>query len=130
MNKARIIKSIGRIFGSILALALLSGWTNADKNKAQQAAKHFAVKYGECLLNEAKRLAPTRIQAQDFAILLAGACLTERQQFLGPFVDYLAMEHPEITDPTTHMRTFEGVAKQWQDHYVKEFIEMRLREPR
>jgi hypothetical protein len=112
----------------ILAAAMLSlsGFTQADIEKAQQAAHFFAGELAKCLDAQTTRLMATNISSQDFALLLKGTCLTEKNKFLVPLVDYIVMKNnaPD-SDQAAVLSAANSVIAQYYDVAVKSFIEKR-----
>ena len=110
----------------VVALVLLPAFTEADIEKARQAAQSYKQKYWECLAAEIVRMVPTTVSAQDFSLLLQGACPTEKQNFRVPFVDYFAMKFPDV-GVQAQLSQFEIVAKAAQDDALRGFINLRSR---
>jgi hypothetical protein len=57
-----------------------------------------------CLQAEVQKNLSLRTRSDDFAPYVKGACSQETQAFRVPWVDYLAMKHPDI-DASTHLTT-------------------------
>jgi hypothetical protein len=112
----------------ILAAAIfsLSGFTQDQIEKAQQAAHFFAGEYEKCLAAETKRLLATNVSSQDFALDIKGTCLAEKNKFLVPLVDYITMKNnaPD-SDMSAIFSIANSVITQYQDAAVKSFIETR-----
>jgi hypothetical protein len=83
--------------------------------------------FKKCLAAETTRLLATNISSQDFALLIKGACLAEKNKFLVPLVDYIAMKNntTEAADTSAVLSAANAVAAQYLDVAVKNFIETR-----
>jgi hypothetical protein len=108
------------------AMLLLSGYTQADVEKAQQAAHFFAAEFEKCLAAETMRLVSTNISSQDFSLLIKGSCLAEKNKFLVPLADYIAMKNnaPD-SDTGVVLSVANSTITQYHDAAVKNFIEIR-----
>jgi hypothetical protein len=108
------------------AMLLLSGYTQADVEKARQAAHFFATEFEKCLAAETTRLVSTKISSQDFALLIKGSCLAEKNKFLVPLADYIAMKNnaPD-SDTGVVLSVANSTIAQYHDAAVKSFIEIR-----
>lgn len=112
----------------ILAAAMfsLSGFTQAQIDKAQQAAHFFAGEFEKCLAGQIERSAATNISSQDFALLIKGACLTEKNKFLVPLVDYIVMKNnAPASDQGVVLSIANSVITQYYDAAVRSFVERR-----
>ena len=117
---------ITRLLVLAAAMLLLSGYTQADIEKAQQAAHFYAAEFEKCLVTEVRRLILTNISSQDFALLIKGSCLTEKNKFLVPLVDYIAMKNDApATDQSAVFAAANSTISQYYDAAVKNFIETR-----
>ena len=109
------------------AMLLLSGYTQADVEKAQQAAHLFAAEFEKCLAAaETMRLVSTNISSQDFALLIKGSCLAEKNKFLVPLADYIAMKNnaPD-SDTGVVLSVANSTITQYHDAAVKSFVQIR-----
>jgi hypothetical protein len=85
-----------------------------------------AAEFEKCLAAEIKRLVITNISSQDFALLIKGSCLTEKNKFLVPLVDYIAMKNDApASDQSAVFATANSTISQYYDAAVKGFIETR-----
>ena len=115
-----------RLLALAAAMLLLSGYTQADIEKAQQAAHFFAADFERCLVAEVKRLVITNISSQDFALLIKGSCLTEKNKFLVPLVDYIVMKNnAPASDQSAVFAAANSTIAQYYDAAVKTFVETR-----
>jgi hypothetical protein len=105
----------------ILIAACLSGFTENEIETAHQWAERTKETLSACLQAEVKNSLTLRIKPADFSIYIKGACVQEATSFRVPFVDYLAMKHPDI-DRATHLATAEGIIEQWRNAAVKLYI--------
>jgi hypothetical protein len=82
--------------------------------------------FEKCLATETTRLMATNISSQDFALLIKGTCLTEKNKFLVPLVDYVVMKNnaPD-SDQSAVLSAGNSVITQYYDVAVKNFIEKR-----
>jgi hypothetical protein len=82
--------------------------------------------FEKCLATETSRLMSTNISSQDFALLIKGTCLTEKNKFLVPLVDYIVMKNnaPD-SDQSAVLSAANSVITQYYDVAVKNFIEKR-----
>jgi hypothetical protein len=117
---------ITRLLVLAAAMLLLSGYTQADIEKAQQAAHYFAAEFEKCLVAEVRRLAVTNISSQDFALLIKGSCLTEKNKLMVPLVDYIVMKNEApASDQSAVFAAANLTISQYYDAAVKNFIETR-----
>ena len=88
-----------KIHHSILLIAIaacLSGFTDKDVELAHRAAEKTRDALAACLQTEIKSGLTLRMIPADFDLYLKGACINKAQTFSVPFIDYLAMKHPDI----------------------------------
>jgi hypothetical protein len=80
----------------------------------------------KCLATETTRLMATNISSQDFALLIEGTCLTEKNKFLVPHVDYIVMKNnaPD-SDQSAVLSAANSVITPYYDVAVKNLIEKR-----
>ena len=82
------------------ATFLLSGFTQAELEKAKNTKEFFKDGYWKCLATEVVRVVPTSISAQEFSVFTKQACSKERNDFFIALSKYIEMLHPE-TDKST-----------------------------
>jgi len=92
--------------------------------EGRQATHHFKELYWNCLAEEALTMLSTKVTVEDFRSYLLGACSAEKQAFRVPFVDYLAMKHPEMT-MQDHSASFDYVIQAAIDETVSGFVKAR-----
>ncbi|MGE5166839.1 MAG: hypothetical protein ACM3IH_22800 [Sphingobacteriales bacterium] len=76
-------------------LLLLSGFTQAELEKAKNTKEFFKDGYWKCLAAEILRVAPTNMSAQDFFVFTKQACSKERNDFFTTLSKYIEMLHPD-----------------------------------
>jgi hypothetical protein len=81
-------------------LLLLSGFTQAELEKAKNTKEFFKDGYCKCLATEVVRVVPTSLSAQEFSVFIKQACPKERNDFFITLSKYIEMLHPE-TDKST-----------------------------
>jgi hypothetical protein len=114
----------------LLALAavtlLLPGWTQAEIERARQAAHSYGTDFEKCLIAEIRRQVSTSISSQDFALLIKGSCLVEKNKFMVPLVDYIVMtNNAPTTDQSAVFAAANSTISQYYDAAVKTFVETR-----
>jgi hypothetical protein len=77
--------------------------------------------YWNCLAREYGREGNSSLSGQDFTLLVAGACSSERQNFRVTLVNYLAMQFPGA-DAGDHMTTANNAIASAQKDVVTAFI--------
>jgi hypothetical protein len=82
------------------AMLLLSGFTQAELEKAKNTKESFKDVYWKCLATEVVRVVPTSMSAQEFSVFTKQACPKERNYFFITLSKYIEMLHPE-TDKST-----------------------------
>lgn len=119
------------LFGLMAATVLLicsasvaQTYSAEDVEKAHEAATLYKQKYWDCLAGQQQQMLGTNITLSDFKVYLQGTCLTEKQNFRVPFVDYLAMKFPEM-GVQDHMSQFDYVAQAAIDYTVTGFVQAR-----
>jgi hypothetical protein len=110
----------------ILAAAalLLSGFTQAELEKAKTTKEFFKDSYWKCLAAEIVRVVPTNMSVQDFSAFVRGACRKERNDFFVSLSDYIIMLEPDI-DRNTVPSAANIAIKAAQDDAVKVLIDLR-----
>jgi hypothetical protein len=107
---------------------VLPAFTDADVEKARQAAHFFKEKYWECLGAEVERAVRTNMSAQDFSLFVKGACQQERERFRVPLVDYIAMKHRAATSDTPAvLSAADSAISMSQEGAVTGFINLRTK---
>jgi hypothetical protein len=84
----------------VAAMLLLSGFTQAELQKAKSTTDFFKDAYWKCLADEILRVVPTTMTAQEFSVLMKSACPKERANFFNSLSNYIMMLQPNV-DPTT-----------------------------
>jgi len=126
-----IMKCKLSLVATVSILLMMSGvaraqtYTEQQKNTALQATQETKEQFWNCLANEAEKMLKTNVSFQDFKLYLTGSCLTEKQSFRVPFVDYLAMLYPTMT-AQDHFNEFTYVSQSAIDDAVKKFMDRRL----
>ena len=110
----------------ILAAAalLLSGFTQAELEKAKNTKEFFKDSYWKCLATEIVRVVPTNMSVQDFSGFVRGACRKERNDFFVSLSDYIVMLEPDV-DRNTVPSAANTAIKAAQDDAVKVLIDLR-----
>ena len=83
-----------------MLLLSLSGFTQAELEKAKNTKEFFKDGYWKCLATEVVRVVPTSMSAQEFSVFAKQACSKERNDFFITLSKYIEMLHPE-TDKST-----------------------------
>jgi hypothetical protein len=83
-----------------MLLLSLSGFTQAELEKAKNTKEFFKGGYWKCLATEVVRVVPTSMSAQEFSVFTKQACSKERNDFFITLSKYIEMLHPE-TDKST-----------------------------
>ena len=109
----------------ILAAALLlSGFTQAELEKAKNTKEFFKDSYWNCLATEIVRVVPTNMSVQEFSAFVRGACRKQRNDFFVSLSDYIVMLEPDI-DRNTVPSAANIAIKAAQDDAVKVLIDLR-----
>jgi hypothetical protein len=82
------------------AALLLSGFTQAELEKAKNRKEFFKDGYWKCLAAEILRAVPTNMPAQEFLVFAKQACPKERNDLFITLSNYIEMLHPD-TDKST-----------------------------
>jgi hypothetical protein len=77
------------------AMLLLTGFTQAELEKAKNTKEFFKDGYWKCLATEILRVVPTNMSAQEFFVLTKRACAKERNDFFITLSNYIEMLHPD-----------------------------------
>ena len=83
-----------------VAMLLLSGFTQAELEKAKNTKEFFKDGYWKCLATEILRVVPTNMSAQEFFVFTKGACPKERNDFFITLSNYIVMLHPDADRST------------------------------
>lgn len=78
-----------------LTTLLLSGFTQAELEKAKNTKEFFKDGYWKCLAAEILRVASTNMSGQEFFVLTKQACSKERNDFFITLSKYIEMLHPD-----------------------------------
>ena len=84
----------------VAAMFLLSGFTQAELEKAKNTKEFFKDGYWKCLATEILRVVPTNMSAQEFFVLTKRACAKERNDFFVTLSNYIEMLHPDADKST------------------------------
>lgn len=84
-----------RLVIAALTTLLLSGFTQAELEKAKNTKEFFKDGYWKCLAAEILRVAPTNMSAQEFFVFTKQACSKERNDFFITLSKYIEMLHPD-----------------------------------
>jgi hypothetical protein len=82
------------------AMLLLSGFTQAELEKAKTTKEFYKDSYWKCLADEILKAVPTNMSAQEFSVLTKQACQKERNYFFNTLSNYIEMLHPEVDKST------------------------------
>jgi len=82
------------------AILLLSGFTQAEIEKAKNTKEFFKDSYWKCLATEILRVVPTSTSAQEFFVFTKQACPKERNDFFVTLSNYIKMLHPDDDQST------------------------------
>jgi hypothetical protein len=82
------------------AMLLLSGFTQAELEKAKNTKEFFKDGYWKCLATEILRVVPTDMSAQEFFVFTKRACPKERNDFFITLSNYIEMLHPDSDKST------------------------------
>jgi hypothetical protein len=77
------------------AMLLLSGFTQAELEKAKGTKEFYKDGYWKCLATEILRVVPTSMSAQEFFVFTKRACPKERNNFFITLSSYIEMLHPD-----------------------------------
>ena len=91
---------IMRFVISAAAMLLLSGFTQAELEKAKNTKEFFKDGYWKCLATEILRVVPTNMSAQEFFVFTKQACPKERNDFFITLSNYIKMLHPDCDQST------------------------------
>ena len=84
----------------LVAMLLLSGFTQAELQKAKSTTDFFKDVYWKCLADEILRVVPTSMSAQEFSVLTKSACPKERTNFFNSLSNYIVMLQPDVDRST------------------------------
>jgi hypothetical protein len=82
------------------AMLLLSGFTQAELEKAKNTKEFFKDSYWKCLATEILRVVPTNMTTQEFFVFTKRACPKERNDFFNTLSSYIEMLHPDADKST------------------------------
>lgn len=82
------------------AMLLLSGFTQAELQKAKSTTDFFKDAYWKCLADEILKAVPTSMSAQEFSVLAKSACPKERNSFFSSLSNYIVMLQPDVDRST------------------------------
>jgi len=92
--------AIVRFVIPLAAMLLLSGFTQAELEKAKGAKEFFKDAYWKCLATEIVRVVPTSMSVQEFSVLVKRACPKERNDFFTSLSNYIIMRQPDVDRST------------------------------
>jgi hypothetical protein len=81
-------------------MLLLSGFTQAELEKAKSTTDFFQDAYWKCLADEILKAVPTNMSAQEFSVLTKSACPKERNHFFISLSNYIVMLQPDVDRST------------------------------
>jgi len=82
------------------AMLLLSGFTQAELEKAKSTKEFYKDSYWKCLAAEVIRVVPTNMTAQEFFVFTKRACPQERNYFFISLSNYIEMLHSDADKST------------------------------
>ena len=82
------------------AMLLLSGFTQAELEKAKNTKEFFKDAYWKCLATEIVRVVPTSMSVQEFSVLVKRACPEERNNFFTSLSNYIVLLQPDVDRST------------------------------
>ena len=82
------------------AMLVLSGFTQAELEKAKNTKEFFKDAYWKCLATEIVRVVPTSMSVQEFSVLTKRACPNERNDFFNSLSNYIVMLQPDVDRST------------------------------
>jgi len=84
----------------VAAMLLLSGFTQAELQKAKSTTDFFKDAYWKCLADEILKAVSTSMSAQEFSVLTKSACPNERNDFFSSLSNYIVMLQPNVDRST------------------------------
>ncbi|HEX3342226.1 MAG TPA: hypothetical protein VHT68_23990 [Pseudolabrys sp.] len=81
-------------------MLLLSGFTQAELEKAKNTKDFFKDAYWKCLATEIVRVVPTSMSVQEFSVLVKRACPEERNKFFTSLSNYIVLLQPDVDRST------------------------------
>ena len=81
-------------------MLVLSGFTQAELEKAKNTKEFFKDAYWKCLATEIVRVVPTSMSVQEFSVLTKRACPNERNDFFNSLSNYIVMLQPDVDRST------------------------------
>jgi len=82
------------------AVVLLTGFTQAELEKAKNTKEFFKDSYWKCLAAEILKAVPTNMTTQEFFVFTKRACPKERNDFFNTLSNYIEMLHPDADKST------------------------------
>lgn len=82
------------------AMLLLSGFSQAELEKAKSTTEFFKDAYWKCLADEILKAVPTNMSVQEFSVLTKSACPKERSYFFNSLSNYIVMLQPDVDRST------------------------------
>jgi hypothetical protein len=124
--RARMWKTEFRMRMAIAAVVVMTASVAIadDIGDAQRQAMVGRDSYWNCLAQEYSRSGNKSLSDQEFALRIAAACPSERQNFRVSLVDYLTMQFPDA-DADTHMTTANNAIALAQKDIVATFVSHR-----
>ncbi len=108
----------------VAAMLLLSGFTEAELEKAKYTKEFFKDAYWKCLATEIVRVVPTNMSVQEFSVFTKQVCPKERNDFSITLADYVMMLHPDA-DRTTAVSAANIAVLAAQSDAVKVLVDLR-----
>src|SRR5262245_60052883 len=79
----------------VVAMLLLSGFTQAELEKAKSTTDFYKDAYWKCLADEILKAVPTSMSAQEFSVHTTSACPKERSYFFNSLSIYIVILLPD-----------------------------------
>jgi hypothetical protein len=102
-----------------------TSFTQADVYKAKKTGTIFQDEYWKCLAAEALRMVSTNISAQEFSLLIKGACLAERNKYAVQLIDVISMTSANPNDIAAVITSTDSLIDQIQTAAVYQFTKLR-----
>jgi predicted alpha-1,6-mannanase (GH76 family) len=92
------------------AMFLLSGFTQADLEKAKATKDYYKDNYWNCLATEIVQKETTDISVQEFSVFVKRVCSQDRGLFFKTLIDYMAMLHSDLADDYGRLASAANIA--------------------
>ena len=104
-----------RLVFLLAVAACISGFTEQDVEEAKGALL-------ACLQDEVKSKIVLRMDSDDFALSVQGACFRQADRFVNSFVDYMSERFPTI-DPADHIAKAREAIDGWRAEAAKSYAD-------